>query len=610
VYLTDVGCEASVIPFKQNFGQANQDPEKPPPTRISNHEEQSEFNSQVQGSQKVSVMQYNDYSFDWNSVDVLGSPDLTKLIGALTIEECDIPFLDLASDSLGIVDIEEGDLLDLCGKCDSAEGKGMTSRVQLWSTRLSTSMKTSQTSENPWIASKFVLMPELSPFPTSPSQSHVIQPRFFSSSLHKHWVSETECKIKIQKLKHMQDSEIIHLVEAMGNRAERFYDYGDYEIAETWFRRVVRAKQLLNWYKPHQTLWACLRVVCCVRFQFRYEEAHQLLQGLHDTIERIAGTDNHISVQLKDLRADLLRHLGFSEEEEEVRRQLLQINLNTLGMRHPKTIKSLEELGSTLHALNRHGAAQHLLETSLHFRIGTLTNSDHHWIEEENILWDLAELAQALNSNGRYDESENLLDFAHNFLGDVTRVSGLECTAYHQERARTYRLQKRFEKAEKILRGLLKYHLDAMAPGTIMESMTELAAVLVETGRHREAVTWSKREYFLHVKTYGLTHHWTMACCLSVGLCYINQGRYYDGKLFFEEVIEMFALSGRESDSDTACIQKIKSWIDMVEAERVKDLEEWSAETSDSMDFGTGSIEDDGEADYEDMSDVSDPLDY
>jgi tetratricopeptide (TPR) repeat protein len=509
VYLADIYCEASLVPLERNFRSANQDSEKRAPTQTPNYEEQSEFDLQVQESQSVSVLRYNDYSFDWNSVNVIGSPGLTKLIGALTIEECDIPLLDLAPDSLGADDISGSDLMDLCGGCDSAQEENIISRRQSWSTRLLIWIKTSQTFGDFEKSSHFGLQFELYPFHTSSSQPYVVhRPQYFSGGFLEPKWSESEYKIKFQKLEHMQDTEIIHLVEAMGARAEELYDQRCYDTAETWFRRVVRGKKPVNWYKPHQTLWACLRVATCIRYQCRYKEAQQLHQGLHGTIKRILSADHDISARSRKLNADLLGHLGFAAEEEAVHRERLQICLTTLGIRHPETISALEDLGSALGILERHGEAQPLLETSLHFRLETVKNSGDSLASETAILFGVAVLSQILRSDRRYDESENVLEFAHNSFADATRLGGWNSFEYHYERARTYMLQTRFENSEKILRGLLKYHLNYMAPVTRIRSMNELAKILDETGRHREAAFWRKKEYLLCVKTYGLTHYY------------------------------------------------------------------------------------------------------
>ena len=279
-------------------------------------------------------------------------------------------------------------------------------------------------------------------------------------------------------------------------------------------------------------------------------------------------------------------------------------------MRHPETIMALQDLGHALQKLRRRGEAQHLLEISLHFLIGTIKNLRDCSIDEIDVLWSMNVLAETLISLERYDESENVLDFVQKLLGDVTRGDGWPCFDYHLHRARTYRCQNRFEKSEKILRGLLKYHLNAMEPGTTMDSMTELARVLEETGRHREAATWRKKEYLLHVKTFGLIHHFTMESCQEVGFSYADQSRYQDGKLFFEEVIEMLALSNEEPDSRAACIQQIKTWMQTLEERRLKYSRKWGAKTSDSMGSSSEPIESEDEVEYEDMSDVPDPLDY
>ncbi|KAH8753453.1 hypothetical protein F5882DRAFT_385691 [Hyaloscypha sp. PMI_1271] len=593
----EVPCvPASLVPFERNFRPANQDSEKQAPTQTPNHEEQREFDLQVQESQSTSLLRYNDNSFDWNSVDVIGSPGLTKLIGALTIEECDIPLLDLASDNLSTDDILGRDLLDLCGGCDSAQEENIISRRQSWSTRLSTSTKASQAIGDFERSSPFGLQFELYPFPTSPSQPYVVHQWFFPSGSLKSKMSESECKMKLQRLKHMQDTEIIHLVEAMGARAEELFDQGSYGTGETWFRRVVRAKSFVKWYKPHQTLWACLQVAGCLQLQNRFREAQQLQQVLHSAIERIFSADHDVFVKSMELNAEMLGYLGFAEEGETIRRQVLQMRLTTHGMRHPETIYALENLGSALDLLDRNGEAQQLLEASIHFSLERVKDSRDTLTSHYRILWDVAMLAQVLRRDGRYDEGKNVLDFAHNSFADATRLRGINSFEYHYERAFTYKSRKQFENGGKILRGLLKYHLNYVPPSVSTRVMHELAEILMEAGHHREAGSWYKKAYRLRLKIFGLTHRYTMSCCKKLGFCYAAQSRYNEGKLFFEEVIEMLDSSSEEPNSRTSCIREINTWMEELEEMRAKDERE-------PMD-----IDDDDE--YEDLSDIPDPLDY
>jgi tetratricopeptide (TPR) repeat protein len=297
-----------------------------------------------------------------------------------------------------------------------------------------------------------------------------------------------------------------------------------------------------------------------------------------------------------DLNAQILGDLGFAEEEETIRRQVLQMRLTTHGMKHPQTISALENLGSALDSLDRRGEAQQLMEVSLHFQLERLKDSGGSFQSRYQILWNVAMLAQILRGDWRYDESKNVLDFAHNSFADATRLRGMYSFEYHYERAFTYKLRKQFENSKKILRGLLKYHLNYMSPNMRRRVMQDLAEILMETGHHREAGSWYKKAYRLNLKMYGLTHEYTMCCCQDVGFCYADQSRYNEGKLFFEEVIEMLDSSSEDPNSRTSCIREIDTWMEELEEMRAKDERE-----------PIGNDEDD---DYEDMSDIPDPLDY
>jgi uncharacterized alpha-E superfamily protein len=132
----------------------------------------------------------------------------------------------------------------------------------------------------------------------------------------------------------------------------------------------------------------------------------------------------------------------------------------------------------------------------------------------------------------------------------------------------------------------------------------------METGRHSEAAFRLKQEYFLHVKTFGLTHHYTVDCCVEVGFGYAHQRRYSEGKLFFKEVIEMLLLSSEEPNSRTACIQNINAWMEELEEMRVKGSIGGGSETSESVDSERELMYTDDDVDYENMYDIPDPLDY
>jgi tetratricopeptide (TPR) repeat protein len=439
-----------------------------------------------------------DNAFDWNSVDVVGSPDLTKLIGALTIEECDIPTLHLDIDIPEVEDILKEDLLDLCKSGDSVEEERNVPTSQPW---FSVLMKPSHIFEK---RTQHIWQYELYPFPTSPSPSHAGD-IFYSDISVRPKMSDLECRRKLRNLNHLTDAEVIHLVHVMEAKAEYLYVWAYYDSAETWFRRVVTAKQKVKWYNPQQTLSACTQVIECMMRQDRYIEVQQLHEDFHVKIERLLGVDHEICLLSRIVMAGLLRKSGFLAEAESICRQVLQSRLITLGIRHLHTVYSLHNLACYLEQQGYQEAAQHLLETAVRFHLDTIKSIGGSGIYGLYAIQTVGLLAESFNHHGRYDKSENLWNCVQKLLGNTTRRASSQAFDYHYRRARVYRLQKRFDKSEKILRGLFRHHKKSMYPTMKMLVSDELAQVLMETSRQREAEAWLKREYFLSVK--GLQAH-------------------------------------------------------------------------------------------------------
>ena len=215
---------------------------------------------------------YKEYEFDPNSLDIVGSPRLTRLIGFLTIEECDdIDDLDLAGGDLEIGDIWSQDLLDICSRSDrhgeeeDALGNELsTSTSGIPGTSLSGTLKTSRIIGSLEMWTKKWFQYELYPFPTSQSCARFPYDfsgiMFSSRGSSQPKMSPSQCKRRLRTLKSLEHVEIIHLLEAMGLLADELYHDSHHVEAEIWFRRIVttkQVKQLIAWPNPQQTLLAC-----------------------------------------------------------------------------------------------------------------------------------------------------------------------------------------------------------------------------------------------------------------------------------------------------------------------------------------------------------------
>jgi hypothetical protein len=321
------------------------------------------------------------------------------LIGALTIEEYGlvdgIPGLDLAFNSLEDVDISGMDLMDLCTGSDwDADDEDLSTKVSRLAKNTHSATRIVKLLEA-WTQPTLQL--ELNSFSTSSPKSDFDFGRYFSSHVSLPKLSESECLLKFRKLRQLQDVEISNLVDRMGTIACDLYYSRDYAAAESWYRRIVTAKQRIRWHKPEQTLLACVQVPECVLLQGRYTEVQQLHKDLHTKIERILGSEHPISILSRLLKGRILHDLGHLVEADAVFRQGLQICLRSLGLVHPETLRALESLGSSLRDLRRDAEAQGLYETIVYIRFQCMKAAGEVGGFEMSMLWAMNKLAGGLD---------------------------------------------------------------------------------------------------------------------------------------------------------------------------------------------------------------------
>jgi tetratricopeptide (TPR) repeat protein len=247
----------------------------------------------------------------------------------------------------------------------------------------------------------------------------------------------------------------------------------------------------------------------------------------------------------------------------------------------------LQALGYSLGQLKRHTESQRLLETTIHFQLQKAKISGEIGINEADILLSMTYLAQALNRDMKYDESEAVLDCAQKLLGDATRTKCDTGFEYHYTRVSNYIPQKRLDESEKIVRSLLRYHEKSMLQVAKANLMLKLGEILIKTDRESEAAYWLKKRYILNVEAFDPVHAHTMRSCRRTGFCYAKQGRYDEARLFFGNAIETLTSSTVGENSRLECIQEINVWMLGVEVMRAEDPmpRDSVAEDSERMDL-------------------------
>ena len=506
----------------------------------------------------------------WLVVDIVGSPGLTGLIGALTMDTCgDIPSLDLsvASDA---TDPDEGGCSIVCPKAQAQNHPNpplkATSRSLSFSMAALCTCFPKQTQR--WMPGP---LDELYPFPQlAPARRLYRRPR------NNHLVSsyslkakELECSKRFKALKSMQPSEINDLAEDMRSIAWRHLELAQYRPAEIWWRRIVASFLEIREHRTFEVLIACLSVVDSVRNQGRYREAASLHQRVHHRITQLFEPDHDLAIMSRHSLADLRWSTGDYESEAAIYRELLQIFLLRFGTRNRDTLNFLQCLGYALAGCDQYREAEALLSIRLQLDFELSSHTDRDTMDVQNAFGAMSGLAMSLNGQGRYIDSMSVLNCAAERFKDIIRLESPFCSFHFYEKARALRFEGCLSESEEILRAILRHAPDHRSNNIIIAT-DELADILMRTGREPEAVILQEKVFFTGVELHGVEHRYTKWCCWQLGFSYARQKRYDDAILLFKQTVKKVALSNQgDPDFRDEYIDKLQGWI--VDVEEMKE---------------------------------------
>jgi tetratricopeptide (TPR) repeat protein len=507
----------------------------------------------------------------WLAVDIPGSPRLTGLIGALTLELCDkVADLDLSERHSGEAE-QEWDLID------TDKGGRILHQTQNPQTPLKTT--------HPGVSFNIAVLTthlskeghprmlgpldELSPFPRSgPLKRLLIYPRTDHLACeYSLKTMELECQIKLKVLKSMKRSDGVDLVESLRSIAHRHYELNHYGPAEIWWRRVVTCSLKIPGFQPFKVLCACLWVIHVAGYKGRLFEALNLHHGVHEKILNLVQPEHELAIFSNRILADLSNNFGDDEPALAIHRELLQISLLKFGARHTLTLELLLWLAQ---ALNTSSQYRGVAETMLCIRVelDREVSSHAYSISVQNSLTSMGVLVDCLVRQRRYEDVKNVLDLTERRFKDLIRIETPFCWKYYYEKAKYMMARRRWHESEQILRGLLR-HGRNYPDYDMMNSMQTLADLLMSTGRKEEAAVWLEKIFLMVIAIYGLGHKYSLWGCRRLGFCYAAQGRYDDAIHHFQQTIAKLAVcQAGDLDFRLKYIEDIQSWICEVEVMR------------------------------------------
>jgi hypothetical protein len=509
----------------------------------------------------------------WMIVDVTGSPGLTGLIGALTLDCCDfIPDLDLSA-------VNPGEGVNACEcmpqneDCSRTVSKKVQNQHHYFSS-VSFSISNLPT-YNPSKERQYRMpspFDELFPFPksvprgTSCFRENLKTDHLISASSLK--MKEIECRKKFKALRTMEPSAMIDLVNSMRSIAWRHYELDQYPQSEGWWRRVVALSLEIPGYKPSHILRACLQVVNNLQLQSRWKEALRLHHAVHSKITNFVEPDHHIAILSKEVLGKIRRGQGDGELESSIYREVVQICLCRFGARSRDTVDAIGSLGVALQSCGQYQEAAALLDISIQLDCEISHGAKRNTTEAQSTMLVMSYLARSLLRQGKCGDSAAVLVATERYFKDVICLENSSGRTYYRQKAKLLRIEGQLLESEEIFRAILNHVPDHPTVGKT-NAMYHLACLLTETGRQEEAATLWEKMFFEDVEFLGFANKDTILSCEHLGRFYTKFGRHDDAIHLFQQTIERLALiQGSDPDFRNAYIEELSDLILWVEKRR------------------------------------------
>jgi tetratricopeptide (TPR) repeat protein len=532
---------------------------------------------EVHDSSQAAHILDNEYlSCCWYEVDVPGSPRLSRLMEALTIEcgDC-IPALSLDSsaspnDQMYLAGIEtdehvlsqekigestsaspndrvshsqkvlhQGDILSLVPERNRPEPSYSKCSVLKWELWRDRPMKT-----------KLDYLYGISLFPESPEPGGSGTPCLgnssrVSGSLNLQF-AESDCKNQLGNLKKSFGPKHPQTLRAMTYLAHIYIDQYKLRQAERLYRQVTISYQRVLGSEHIDTLSSYLDVIDTMKARGELLRALKIHRPIHDFIMKIFKPDRKIALRSNSIQADILHCLHQLEEAEKLSRQTVQIDLSTFGPRWVGTLYDMKTFAVILRLSGKLFESEQLLWRILQlYRIGPRV-SDRLFSSTVDAL------ASVLMDQGRYEECKELTTASLEQM-ETPDVHGHARVLYPRFlAAQCSRLQGDLETSESQLWQLLGRDIEVFGEMHPLTSniLTELSNILRATGRMAEAAKIIERSYRIRTVIFGIGSWKTLFYCLQLGKTYEALGRHEDAIPLYHRSLDHFRIVGAPPNAD------------------------------------------------------------
>jgi tetratricopeptide (TPR) repeat protein len=429
---------------------------------------------------------------------------------------------------------------------------------------------------------------ELYPFPSSPLNSASLTSSICaggSSRISQHHerdgttpfseVDMQERLRKTSKLRQMCPASHPGLIQEMFEISRLYYLEERYSDAEYWAGQIVQIpyEDAINSTDFLYRSWHRLAYALCM--QKRFEEA----KATHQRHQQWIVHHNVVRSDLFELTLELSAYIAYYLEDdpatESLYRQVAQMKLSTYGPRHQDTMASLRSVAESMEYQDRYSESEELLRILVQLGSTSSKPIDSTAIEVT------CSLATVLAKQGLFEDAEKL--WLHSMQEAEKTLGKEDPLTLHAEMglAQALRSQGRWSESEIILRENVKKFLGVRGDKSTRtaNSISELAGVLVQLGKLKEAMIWWEKSLTCYTHSLGYLYPETIQSCEMLGMCYERQGQNLDALQLYQKAME--EARGVMSPTHHHFIM-IRSWILALQEEEQDSGMQSGAETESS----------------------------
>lgn len=372
----------------------------------------------------------------------------------------------------------------------------------------------------------------LSPFPVWPPNAFG-KPLHFSRSRDLD-MEEITYKIRLRNLINTLGTANPKTLNIMHTLADIMWEKGEWSTAQRLSRQAAIYKQEVRGSTQLTKLVIYLDAMQNAVFRGEYFRAKAIHEPVHAAILKLVGPEDEVALESTDIMAKIYYHLAKYEEADRLWRQLLQINLQALGLRHKQTMYHMRKLAILFRDTCQLSESEQLLRTTVYLLQEETGNS------RATLFSHMRTLLDTLCKQGQPEQSVWLIkDIAQQseaFLGSEHPGT----LRSHSRTAHYIYWQGRFEESAIIFKRTLEQQVRALGAHhqESLQTIFHLAIVLQNLGRYQEAGTQFEICFKRHVERYSLEHPRSLRSCFWCGNCYKYQGRYEDAITLYQQTVD------------------------------------------------------------------------